>query len=227
LGCGDPVALARLHAGQTVLDLGSGGGLDCFRAAEQVGVEGRVIGVDMTPEMIDRARASQATIGVANVEFRLGEVEHLPVADESVDVVISNCVMNLSSDKQRAFGEAYRVLKPGGTLAICDVLVDAPFPEAVLDALPDGGAFLGGTLHEAEYLAAIERAGFVDLRVEREYVGPVHQEGAPGEGGARMIVTIGETGETVGSLELGADVDLTAFPRSFKGRITATKPEQA
>jgi SAM-dependent methyltransferase len=225
LGCGDAVSLARLEPGLSVLDLGSGGGLDCFRASEQVGEAGRVIGVDMTPEMISKARSNLATVGADNVEFRLGEIEHLPVADESVDVVMSNCVLNLAPDKDRAFGEALRVLKPGGRLAVCDVLLDQPMPEALLKALPDGGACLGGTAHEAEYVAAMERAGFTDVHVQREFVEPVNQAGAAGESGARMMVQIGETGSTVASVELAADIDLASLPRSFNGSITAKKPK--
>jgi len=135
LGCGDPVTLASLTEGQTVLDLGSGGGIDCFLAAKKVGQTGNVIGVDMTPAMIDRARTNKEKMGVKNVDFRLGEIEHLPVSDDTVDVIISNCVINLSPDKLGVFREAFRVLKPGGKLAVSDIVTEGDLPDIIMESL--------------------------------------------------------------------------------------------
>ena len=165
LGCGNPVALASLKPGETVIDLGSGGGFDCFLAAKQVGETGRVIGVDMTPEMVSRARANAEKMGTGHVEFRLGEIEHLPVADESADLVMSNCVINLSPDKPGVYQEAFRVLKPGGRLAIADVLATAPLPDDVQENLALVAACVGGaaTLDDTE--AMLTQAGFHDLRI--------------------------------------------------------------
>jgi SAM-dependent methyltransferase len=166
LGCGNPQALARLRPGETVLDLGSGGGLDCFLAARQVGGEGRVIGVDMTPEMVWRARKTAAESGYHNVEFRLGEIEHLPVADESVDVILSNCVINLSPNKPQVYREAFRVLRPGGRLALADVVATGELPEDVRSSLEALAGCIAGAASVAEIEAQLEEAGFTDLRLE-------------------------------------------------------------
>ena len=169
LGCGDPVTLASLDAGLTVLDLGSGGGIDCFLAAKQVGPQGFVIGVDMTPQMLEKARRNQARLGVKNVDFRLGEIEHLPVADASVDVIISNCVINLSPDKPQVFREAFRVLKPGGRLSVSDIVTDGPLPEAIKASLSAWAGCVAGALDVREYTRAIEAAGFVDVSLTPVY----------------------------------------------------------
>jgi ubiquinone/menaquinone biosynthesis C-methylase UbiE len=166
-GCGDPVTLASLEPGQTVLDLGSGGGIDCFLAAKRVGPTGRVIGVDMTPQMLDRARANQTKLGADNVEFRLGEIEHLPVPDESVDVILSNCVINLSTDKPQVFREAFRVLKPGGRLAVSDIVTDGELPREIQDSMAAWYGCVAGALPVEEYIAGLEEAGFVDIQVEK------------------------------------------------------------
>lgn len=165
LGCGNPQAIAALRPGETVLDLGSGAGFDCFLAASQVGESGRVIGVDMTPEMIFRARANAERGGYRNVEFRLGEIERLPVADASVDVVISNCVVNLSPDKPRVFAEAWRVLKPGGRLAISDVVATAALPEHVRRDLELHAGCVAGAAPICEVEAMLRAAGFERVRV--------------------------------------------------------------
>jgi len=152
LGCGNPIALASLKAGETVLDLGSGAGFDCFLAARQVGREGKVIGVDMTPEMIEKATENARKISIDNVEFRLGDIEHLPVADGSIDVIISNCVINLSPNKSRVFREAFRVLKPGGRLMVSDIVLKKPLPDAIKNSIAAYiGCVAGASLRE-DYL---------------------------------------------------------------------------
>lgn len=165
LGCGNPTAIAELRPGEMVLDLGSGAGVDVFLAAGKVGPTGRVIGVDMTDEMVEKARSIARENGYHNVEFRLGEIENLPLGDESVDAVISNCVINLSSDKGKVFREAWRVLKPGGRLMISDIVSERPLP-VEMQCDPDAWAgCIGGALEQQEYLAAIGEAGFDDVRV--------------------------------------------------------------
>jgi SAM-dependent methyltransferase len=159
-GCGNPTAIAALQPGQVVLDLGSGGGIDCFLAGKMVGASGHVFGVDMTPEMISLARKNAAKVGATNVEFRLGEIEHLPVADASVDVIISNCVINLSPDKDQVFREAFRALRPGGRIQVSDIVWTKPVPEEVKGDMEQWAGCIAGALLEADYLAAIERAGF-------------------------------------------------------------------
>lgn len=166
LGCGNPTAIASLAPGETVLDLGSGAGIDCFLASQRVGPTGRVIGVDMTAEMLERARRNAAAGGYHNVEFRLGEIEALPVADASVDVIISNCVLNLSEAKDRALAEAYRVLKPGGRIVVSDMVSDLPVP-AVLEGNLDAVAACLPT-YRVTYLEQFRRAGFADVRITDE-----------------------------------------------------------
>src|SRR5512146_1331305 len=175
LGCGDPVTLASLQPGQTVLDLGSGGGIDCFLAARQVGPAGRVIGVDMTPDMLEKARANREKLGAENVEFRLGEIEHLPVADSTMDVIISNCVINLSPDKRQVFREAFRVLKPGGRLAVSDIVWKQPVPESVKNDLEAWAGCIAGATPIDELRAELTAAGFgridiVPRESSREYI---------------------------------------------------------
>lgn len=165
LGCGNPGAIAALQSGEVVVDLGSGGGLDCFLAAPRVGEAGRVIGIDMTPDMLHKARRNAAEAAFTNVEFRLGEIEHLPVSDRSADVIISNCVINLSPDKPQVFREAFRVLKPGGRLAISDVVATAELPpEMRADQRLIAGC-IGNAAPIAELEQAMADAGFTDIRI--------------------------------------------------------------
>jgi len=168
LGCGNPLALDTIAPGETVLDLGAGGGFDAFLAAARVGPAGRVIGLDMTPQMIKKARANAKRAGHANVEFRLGDIEAMPVDDSSVDLVISNCVLNLVPDKEQAFREIARVLKPGGRIAIADLVLDKPLPEALLDDSEVYCSCVGGAIKRKDYLRGLEAAGLTEVRVVSE-----------------------------------------------------------
>jgi arsenite methyltransferase len=239
LGCGDPVTLASLKPGQTVLDLGSGGGIDCFLAAKKVGPAGKVIGVDMTAAMIEKARANKQKIGVDNVEFRLGEIEHLPVADGIVDVIISNCVITLSPDKPQVFREAYRVMRPGGKLAVSDIVTDGPLPEVIKSSLSAWAGCIAGALDVKDYIQAIEEAGFVDVQLTPIYwdkdmidaavqqLDPelsVQVENAKGKGKVVLVVNDGGGGELI-------EVDGSDFQNFdphkaiFSAKVTAFKPE--
>jgi ubiquinone/menaquinone biosynthesis C-methylase UbiE len=168
LGCGNPVALASLKEGETVIDLGSGGGLDCFLASKRVGAKGTVIGIDMTAEMLERARANCRKGGYKNVEFRLGEIENIPVADNTGDIIISNCVINLSPDKLRVFKEAYRVLKPKGGMMISDIVLLKDLPKKVKDSVLAYVGCVAGADMKADYLDKIKKAGFGQIDVVEE-----------------------------------------------------------
>ncbi len=236
LGCGDPVTLASLEPGQIVLDLGSGGGIDCFLAGKQVGESGRVIGIDMAAEMIEKARLNKENLGAENVEFRLGEIEHLPVADETVDVVISNCVINLSPDKPQVFREAYRALRPGGRLAVSDIVTDGALPEGIKDNLSAWVGCLAGALDVKEYTAAIESAGFVDVKLTPVYPDESVIEAAleqldPEErlavdAGSSRVALVMEGGEAK-PYYLGDDQGLSSESirqMVFSAKVTARKP---
>jgi arsenite methyltransferase len=171
LGCGNPVALASLKPGETVIDLGSGGGLDCFLSANKVGEKGKIIGVDMTPEMLDKARTNLQKSKHKNIEFRLGEIENLPIADNTADVIISNCVINLSPNKQRVFQEAYRVLKPNGRLMISDMVLLKPLPKEIMKNIQAYIGCVSGAEKKTDYLNLIKQAGFENIQVidEKQY----------------------------------------------------------
>ncbi|MFI5330705.1 MAG: arsenite methyltransferase [Desulfobaccales bacterium] len=190
LGCGNPQAIAALQPGETVLDLGSGGGFDCFLAARQVGTSGHVIGVDMTAEMVTRARENAREAGYAKVEFRLGEIEHLPVADASVDVILSNCVINLSPDKLQVFREAFRVLRPGGRLAIADIVATASLPEKLRHDLALYAGCLAGAATVNELETMLRETGFSDIRLQlKEESRRFIREWAPGRGLEDYVVS--------------------------------------
>jgi len=236
LGCGDPVTLASLEPGQTVLDLGSGGGIDCFLAGKRVGETGRVIGIDMTSEMIEKARANKDNLGAENVEFRLGEIEHLPVGNETADVVISNCVINLSPDKPQVFREAFRALRPGGRLAVSDIVTDGPLPDEIKSNLSAWAGCIGGALEVSDYIAAIEAAGFVDVELTPVYLDELLIEAAidqldmvamsAAEGEPRRLTLVLEGGETK-DINLGDAQDQSGESirqAVFSAKVTARKP---
>jgi arsenite methyltransferase len=211
LGCGDPITLAALQPGQTVLDLGSGGGLDCFLAGKKVGESGYVIGVDMTPEMLEKARANAKRMGVTNVEFRQGFLEDLPVKDNSIDVTISNCVINLSPDKAKVFSEVFRVLKPGGKLAVSDIVTDGPLPDAIKQSLSMWAGCVAGAVYAKDYIALMESAGFTDISIAPTFF---DQE------------TVDEAIKEVGDqLDLKVVSQDELYKSVYSARITAKKPE--
>lgn len=190
LGCGNPQAIAALRPGETVLDLGSGGGFDCFLAAKQVGTRGAVIGVDMTPQMVTKARDNARKVGATNVEFRLGEIERLPVANDTVDVIISNCVINLSPSKPDVFREAFRVLKQGGRLAISDVVATAPIPEQFRTSAAALSGCVGGATDLAELESMLTEAGFGEISIRpRDESRAFIKDWMPGAGIENYIVS--------------------------------------
>lgn len=209
-GCGDPITLASLQPGQTVLDLGSGAGLDCFFAAKKVGESGHVIGVDMTPEMIDRATSSAKRLNIQNVEFRQGYLEELPVESNTVDVIISNCVINLAPDKPKVFAEAFRVLKAGGKLAVSDVVTDGPLPDAVKKSLSAWAGCVAGAVEATDYIGMIKAVGFTDISIT-----PVFFEKET------IDSAITEMGEVI---ELNTSSRDDVYKAVYSAKITAYKP---
>jgi ubiquinone/menaquinone biosynthesis C-methylase UbiE len=190
LGCGNPVALASLKPGETVVDLGSGGGFDCFLAANEVGKDGKVIGVDMTPDMVSKARKNAQDADIDNVEFRLGEIEHLPVADNSADIIMSNCVINLSPDKQSVYKDAFRALKPGGRLAISDILATQELPAEVKNDLALYSACVGGAATVESTVTMLEQTGFRDIIIDaKEESKKIINEWMPGSNPGDYIVS--------------------------------------
>jgi SAM-dependent methyltransferase len=205
LGCGDPITLAQLQPGEIVLDLGSGGGLDCFLAARQVGESGRAIGVDMTPDMLAKARSNAERLKVTNVEFREGYLEALPVEDQSVDVVISNCVINLSPDKPQVFREVFRALKPGGRVAVSDIVTNGVLPEAVQKSMDSWGACVAGALDQRDYVHGLRAAGFVEVQVQPK----------------------GQTDQALASLPIGVPFSATITAAKPNGAVVAASAEMA
>jgi SAM-dependent methyltransferase len=220
LGCGNPTAIAGLQPGEVVLDLGSGGGIDCFLAAKRVGPEGRVIGLDMTPDMIKLARRNAKKIGAHNVEFRYGEMEDIPLPDESVDVIISNCVINLSPDKDSVFGETYRVLRPGGRMSISDIVVDGDLPQAIRSRLDAWAGCIAGALDESVYLDKIRAAGFEEVEVmSRDYTDP--DQISPEE---MQLLIVGADGQVTEGKEAQAVLDEAGLsPRDLATKIASVK----
>jgi ubiquinone/menaquinone biosynthesis C-methylase UbiE len=212
LGCGDPTAIANLKPGETVLDLGSGGGIDCFLAAKKVGPTGRVIGVDMTDSMLALARQNKAKLGLTNVEFRKGEIEALPVDSNSVDVIISNCVINLSPDKDAVFREAVRVLKPGGRFSVSDMVTEGEFPPQLRANVNAWAGCITGALDQMDYLEKMRQAGFVDVEVESRV-----------SYGLEQLELLDEASQQA----LTKDVNWSTVPadvRLYSARIVARKP---
>jgi len=210
LGCGNPTALAGIAPGDTVLDLGAGPGGDCLIAARKAGPQGKVIGIDMTPEMIEQAERNAELAGISNVEFRLAEIEKLPVDDDSVDVVISNCVVNLAPDKAAVFAEAYRVLKPGGRLVISDIVLAGELPAAVQNSVRALVSCISGALPRKDYLSALRKAGFRDVKVlgERSYR---PQPGTEGPAARPLADSLGVSPEdALRTLELLIGMDVSA-----------------
>jgi arsenite methyltransferase len=216
LGCGNPVAMASLKEGEIVIDLGSGGGLDCFLAAKKVGTRGKVIGVDMTAEMLDKARANCRKGKFTNVEFRLGEIENLPVADNTADVIISNCVINLSPNKPRVFEEAYRVLKPNGRLMISDMVLLKEIPEAIMKNVEAYIGCIAGAEKKQDYLKQIKKAGFNKVEIVEETKLPFE-----------VLVSNATAQQVMKQLKITKKKAKEIFGSVLSIKVTSTKPIQS
>ena len=209
LGCGNPTALAQIVPGETVLDLGSGGGIDVLLSARRVGPTGRVYGLDMTDEMLELARANQAKAGVTNVEFLKGDIEHIPLPDNSVDLIISNCVINLSPDKDLVLAEVFRVLKPGGRLAVSDIVVRGEIPQEIQRNIELWAGCVAGALEEQEYIAKLKRAGFERVSIE-----------------STRVYTAADARDLFEGTDLNLDAIAPVVDEKFiSGFVRATKPE--
>lgn len=213
LGCGNPVAIASLKEGETVLDLGSGAGFDCFLASKKVGPKGKVIGVDMTAQMLDKARANAENSKCTNVEFRMGEIENLPAADNSIDVIISNCVINLSPDKRRVFREAFRVLKPGGRVMVSDIILTQPIPDSIRNSIQAYIGCVAGAETKDKYLEAITDAGFGGVQIAGETTFPLD-----------MLNNDPTIKETIKSLSLTSQAVQELAGSVLSVKVAATKP---
>jgi arsenite methyltransferase len=210
-GCGDPITLASLTSGQTVIDLGSGAGLDCILAAQKVGETGHVIGVDMTPEMIERARKNVKKLGLKNVEFRPGYLEKLPVENDTADVIISNCVINLSPDKEKVFQEAFRVLKPSGKLAVSDIVTEGPLPEPIKQSLSAWAGCVAGAVDAKDYIHTMEAVGFTNISVNPVFFDKETVDSA-----------LADMGDLVGLKTISRD---EIYKAVYSAKITAYKPK--
>ncbi|MHA2303901.1 MAG: arsenite methyltransferase [Candidatus Hodarchaeales archaeon] len=222
LGSGNPISLADIQIGETVVDLGSGAGIDCFLSAKKVGNSGKVIGIDMTPQMIDKARKNARDGGYENVEFRLGEIENIPVADNSVDLIVSNCVINLSVDKSKVFNEAFRILKPGGRLVVSDIVLNHEFPKVVKEALSNAPGCVSRAWKKEDYLGVIESAGFEKVELlEAANIPPRNKPRATESGlNKRKLIVSGKELE----VELTPEEDKRLITSIMKGHIRAYKP---
>jgi len=214
LGCGNPVALASLKPGETVIDLGSGGGLDCFLAANKVGPSGKVIGVDMTPDMLDKARANLRKSKHRNVEFRLGEIENLPVADNTADIIISNCVINLSPNKPRVFAEAFRVLKPKGRLMISDIVLLREIPKELQESVQAYIGCVAGAEKKDDYINQIKRAGFKDVHIVEETQLPFD-----------VLVSSSTADQVMKELNITREEAAELIGAAVSIKVSATKPQ--